>query len=76
MTFDELCRGCTPEERKALAEHLAMLRMRETLKLAEAPMHTCAPGPVGNMSPDRYPRCSICGRLVLTPNKNSPERER
>lgn len=37
MTFDELCSGCTADERKALAEHLAMLRMRATLELAKAP---------------------------------------
>jgi hypothetical protein len=37
MTFDELCERCTPDERKALAEHLAMLRMRATLELAKEP---------------------------------------
>ena len=41
MTFDELCRNCTAEERIALAEYLAMLRMRATLELAKrSPMPT------------------------------------
>ena len=37
MTFNELCNGCTVEERSALAEHLATMRMRATLELAKVP---------------------------------------
>lgn len=32
MTFSELCHGCTPDEREALAWHLGMIRMRNTVR--------------------------------------------
>ncbi|MCA9340806.1 MAG: hypothetical protein KDA17_07870 [Candidatus Saccharibacteria bacterium] len=36
MTFNDFCKGlhCTSEEREALAERLAALRYKETVKLA------------------------------------------
>jgi len=34
MMFSELVKGCTADERTKLAQHLAMLRMVNTLKLA------------------------------------------
>lgn len=43
-TFDDLCRDAnvTREEREALAHHLAGIRYRETLKLAEHPITRAA----------------------------------
>lgn len=32
MTFDELCKGCTPQERTELAWHLAAIRYRNTIR--------------------------------------------
>lgn len=34
MGFNQLCQGCTDDERKKLARYLAVLRMEETLALA------------------------------------------
>lgn len=35
MLFSELVKGCTQSERTKLAQHLAMIRMVKTLKLAD-----------------------------------------
>lgn len=38
MTFEELVKGCTPDEREQLAWHLAQLRARKTYEaLRSAP---------------------------------------
>lgn len=44
MNFDQLCADarCTQEERVSLANHLAGIRYRETLKLSEHPITRAA----------------------------------
>lgn len=37
MTFEELVKGCTPDEREQLAWHLAMLRARRTFDALSKP---------------------------------------
>jgi hypothetical protein len=67
MTFNQLCKGCTAEERKALAEHLALLRMQATLELGKEPPaapvvdHVCDFRSSGNMTGKRGNYCVICG---------------
>lgn len=37
MTFNELCQNVTQAEREALAWHLGMLRLRETVRVLSRP---------------------------------------